>query len=505
VIGGRRAKAGRRAGAVLAVLFFLKAAALGLFVTPLWDVPDEVGHFAYASDLADGRGIAPPGLAVISPEIAAHWPGHTGGPPIANWTEIHPPGYALAAAAVLRVARTLTPDFERRVRLTRLTSALFGALTIFLLHDLLLLAGTGGPAALAGAGLVGCIPMFSHMASGVSHDTLSAALGAVCAIAWVRLVREPSWSAAAAVALALAAAGAVKGTIAPVALVLSLLLPWRVPGRIFARVAGSAALAIVALSTTAFWWAMRLGGIPTPPAARPRHGAAAFFDAVRDLPIADHTLKNFLGLIGWTSSGPVRWFQISGPFLAADAAVIAAVAALAAAWTWRNDFRGETTARIPRAAAWSLAGAVFATSFAWLVSRPAVSPIKLLLESALFALPFLAATPRPAATPEEIAVSTSRLAILGFSLAYFWNVARSYLLTGEMRGAHGRYFFVVLGFLLVGLYVPAVDFLRGWRGRNRALAAAVALVLVNEGAFYAIRVIPFYRGARPGAAARVSP
>jgi hypothetical protein len=490
---------------VLAVLFFLKAAALALFVTPLWDVPDEVGHFAYASDLADGRGIAPPGLAVISPEIAAHWPGHTGGPPIANWTEIHPPGYALAAAAALRVARTLTPDFERRVRLTRLTSALFGALTIFLLHDLLLLAGTGGPAALAGAGLVGCIPMFSHMASGVSHDTLSAALGAVCAIAWVRLVREPSWSAAAAVALALAAAGAVKGTIAPVALVLSLLLPWRVPGRIFARVAGSAALAIVALSTTAFWWAMRLGGIPTPPAARPRHGAAAFFDAVRDLPIADHTLKNFLGLIGWTSSGPVRWFQISGPFLAADAAVIAAVAALAAAWTWRNDFRGGTTARIPRAAAWSLAGAVFAASFAWLVSRPAVSPVKLLLESVLFALPFLAATPRPAATPEEIAVSTSRLAILGFSLAYFWNVARSYLLTGEMRGAHGRYFFVVLGFLLVGLYVPAVDFLRGWRGRNRALAAAVALVLVNEGAFYAIRVIPFYRGAPPGAAARVSP
>jgi hypothetical protein len=287
--------------------------------------------------------------------------------------------------------------------------------------------------------------------------------------------------------------------------VLCLLLPWHVPGRIFTKVAGSAGLAIVALSTTALWWAMRLGGIPTPPAARPRHGAAAFFDAFRALPIADHTLKNFLGLIGWTSSGPVRWFQISGPFLAIDAAVIASVGALAAAWTWRNDFRQGAPARISRAAAWILAGAVFAAGFVWLVSRPAVSPVKLLLESALFALPFLAATPRPSATPEEVAVSTSRLTVLGFSLAYFWNVARSYLLTGEMRGAHGRYFFVALGFLLAGFYVPAVDFLRGWRGRNRALAAAVALVLVNEAAFYAIRVIPFYRGASPAAAVRVFP
>ncbi len=497
--------AGRRVGAALAALFLLKAAALALFVTPLWDVPDEVGHFAYASDLADGRGIPPPGRAVISPEIAAHWPGHVGGPPITNWTAIHPPVYALAAAAVLRAARAVTPDFERRVRLTRLTSALFGALTIFLLHELLLLAGTGEAAALAGAALVGCIPMFSHMASGVSHDTLSAALGALCAIAWVRLVKQPSWSRAAAVALALAAAGAVKGTIAPVAVVLCLLLPARVPGRVFAKVAGSAALALVALSTTVFWWAMRLGGIPTPPAGRARHGAAAFFDAFRMLPIADHTLKNFLGLIGWTSSGTVRWFQISGPFLAVDAAVIAAVGALAAAWTWRHDFREPTPARFSRGASWALAGTVFAASFGWLVSRPAVSPVKLLLESALFALPFLSVVPRPSATPEEVVVSTSRLAVLGFSLAYFWNVARSYLLTGEMRGAHGRYFFVALGFLLAGFYVPAVDFLRGWRGRNRALAAAVVLVLANEAAFYAIRVIPFYRGASPAAAVRVSP
>ncbi len=495
---------GRRAGAALAALFFLKAAALALFVTPLWDVPDEIGHFAYAADLADGRGIPAPGRAVIPADVAAHWPGHAAGSPIPNWTAIHPPGYALFAAAALRAARAVTSDFELEVRLTRLTSAFFGAAAIFLFFELLVLAGADGAAALAGAAAVAFIPMFSHMASGVSHDTLSAALGALCAIAWVRLVNRPTWAGAAAVALALALAGEVKATIVPAALVLAFLLPARLPGKLPARIAASAAFAAVALSTTALWWIERLGGIPTPPAGRVRHGAAAFFAAFRNLPIADHTLKNFLGLIGWESGGGLRWFQISGPFLAVDAAFLAAVAGLAAAWRWKRDFREGPRAEAGPAASWGLAAAVFGATFGWLVSRPAVSPVKLLFESALFALPFLAVRlPRGrTADGQETIVDTSQLVCLGFSLIYFANVARSYLLTGEMRGAHGRYYFAVLGFLLLGFYVPAAEVLRSRRWRNRALAAAIALLAANEAAFYAVRVVPFYRAASPAVAGR---
>jgi len=497
--------ADRRAAAAVALLFFAKAACLAFFVTPLWDVPDEVGHFAYAADIADGRGVPPPGRAVIPPAVAALWLGRAGGPPIPNWTALHPPGYAIFAAAALRAARVFTPDLARQVRITRLTSAFFGAATLLLLYELLLLAGAGGPAALAGTAAVGCIPMFSHMASGVSHDTLSAALGALCAIAWVRLVRRPSWRAAAALALALAAAGAVKATIAPVALVLIALLPGRVPGRFAARVAGSALLALVAVSTTALWWALRLGGIPTPPAGRVRHGAAAFFRAFRDLPILDHTLKNFLGLIGWTAhGGALRWFQISGVFLAVDAGFALAVGLLAAAWIARRDFPAGAAARPARVAGWALAGAVFLATFGWLASRPAVSPLKLGVESLLFALPFLAVARQPGAGAQvEEIVFSSQLVCLGFSLIYFWNVSRSYLLTGEMRGAHGRYYFAVLGFLLLGFYLPAADLLKRWPKRNRALAAAVGALLANEAAFYALRVIPFYRNA--AAAGRLAP
>ena len=39
----------------LAALFFLKYAAFALYVTPFWDVPDEVGHYSYVSDLSHGH------------------------------------------------------------------------------------------------------------------------------------------------------------------------------------------------------------------------------------------------------------------------------------------------------------------------------------------------------------------------------------------------------------------------------------------------------------------
>jgi len=495
-----------RAAILVSLLFFVKAATLALFVTPLWDVPDEIGHFAYAADLADGRGVLPPGRAVIPPDLVARWRGDARGS-VPNWTAVHPPGYHVFAAAALAAARLFTPDFEWQVRLTRLTSAFFGAATLLLLYRLLVLAGAGGAAALAGSAGVGFIPMFSHMASGVSQDTLSAALGAVCAIAWVDLVRRRSLSAGARLVLAIAAAGAVKATIAPAAIVLMALLPAYLPGRAAARLFAAAGLSLVAFSTTALWW-LRLGRLPTPPAGPPgsrRHGAAAFFEVFRSSPVADHTLKNFFGLIGWTGGGDgvVRWFQISGVFLAVPLALVLLLVVLTASWVARRDFPAGMPARRSGIAGWALAGAVFLVAFGWLVSRPSVHPVKLFVESLLFALPFVAVPQawRRRTEIEEV-VFSAQLVALGFMLLYFWNVSRSFLLTGQMRGAHGRYYFAVLGFLLLGFYLPAADRLRKWPGRNRALAAAVLLLFVNETAFYASRVIPFYRGVALAAAGR---
>jgi hypothetical protein len=491
-------KTANRAAVAVAVLFFVKASVLALFVTPLWDVPDEIGHLAYAAGILDGRGVPPPGGAVIPRELAERWTGRPLPGPIPNWTSIHPPGFELLAAGALAGARAATPDFEWQVRLTRLPSALFGALTIFLLFRLLVLAGARSAAALGGATAVAFIPMFSHMSSGISPDALSAALGALAAIAWVRVVRLRTYSAALALALALAAAGAVKPTVAPVLLAVAVLLPPRLPGRPAAKLLAAAGVSALAASTSALWL-FRLGRVPAvasgPPAVR-RHGLGAFLDAFRDLPLLDHTFKNFFGLMGWTGGGGarLRWFQISGAFLAVEFVLVLAMAALAVAWIWRLDFENPAAPPGLAWAAWAAAGAALLLSTAWLCSRPATAAPKLVAESMIFAVPFLSVSRiwRRRTEAEEI-VFSSQFVVLVFTCVYLANVVRSYLPSGQMRGAHGRYFFVVLGFLLLALYLPAVERLRAWPRWRSALAVGVGAQVLNEAAFYALRVIPFYR------------
>ncbi|HYT31215.1 MAG TPA: hypothetical protein VEO37_01370, partial [Thermoanaerobaculia bacterium] len=77
----------------MALVFLLKAILLALFVTPLWDVPDESGHYAIVADLADGRGLPLGGKSVLPPDIVADWgKGRALAPEETwNWVAQHPP------------------------------------------------------------------------------------------------------------------------------------------------------------------------------------------------------------------------------------------------------------------------------------------------------------------------------------------------------------------------------------------------------------------------------
>ena len=63
----------RRAMVFVAAVFFVKASLLGLFVTPLWDVPDETGHYALIGDIVSGRGLPLMGRSVIPDAIYEDW------------------------------------------------------------------------------------------------------------------------------------------------------------------------------------------------------------------------------------------------------------------------------------------------------------------------------------------------------------------------------------------------------------------------------------------------
>jgi hypothetical protein len=484
------------------LLFFLKAAVLCLFVTPLWDVPDEVAHFSTISDLASGRGVPRPGRSVLAPELVARWNPSLEAQATGNWVAIHPPGYHALAVPLLWAARAASADLEWQVRITRLLSALCGAVALAVFFLVLREAGADEATGLAGAAAVGFLPMYSHMSSGVSHDILCAALGGLAALGFLRLIRTRKTRDAFAFGLALAAAGAVKATALPLAVALLPLVPVYLEGPPRRRIARAAGVAAVALSTTVAWalWRGAIPGTDVRPLEGPARAATPFalIAVLREHPILDHTFKNFVGLIGWTGTGKgaVSWFQISGPYLAVYLLLALLLSALTAAWVWRRDFGREAAspARLARAS-WAIAAALLVASLAWLIPARVTAPAKLAVYALCLAVLSLCLPRvwRPRRAPES-AVFTSQFAVLVFTSAYLFHIARNLLATGVMHGTHGRYFFIVLGFLLPALVLPSAERLAAWRGRNALMLAVVLALFADETLFFLTRVLPFYRG-----------
>ena len=68
-----------------------------------------------------------------------------------------------------------------------------------------------------------------------------------------------------------------------------------------------------------------------------------------------------------------------------------------------------------------------------------------------------------------------------------------------MRATNGRYFFAVLPFLIFAFVFPAASAVRKGRWRDIGLLLLLAVLFVNETAFFLVKVIPFYRGGSPDA------
>ena len=480
--------------ALVALLFLVKFVVYAWWVTPLWDVADESGHFSYVEDVAAGT-LPVLGEAWMGDEVTRSWINPDASPGL-NWIAQHPPLYYALAAPVLRMGEVAGLGFEQRVRLTRMPAALFGALAILGLALFLARVTGRDELGLAGAVFLGATPMFTHLATGVSHDTLVA-----CTAAWAMywcarwlesgLFRHLLYAAA-----LVALCTATKMTALAMAMPLFFALAWwmwKTRGNTGSThlMARTAALWLVMFTPACLWILRNLVVIgqafPGSSLIYDREIVEiGFFELMQSFPFWQHTLINFIGLLGWNGSGDGILATVAanggaGRYFLGCLAFLSAGVLVA-----------PVTRRLRPEVRWLVAG-IGLLMLAWVFSQPLVVVLAkwtawLLLAGLLCTVVTHArafATGAGDAADKQWLLVAGALCVVGFAFLFYhhlWSI-----FAGAMRATHGRYFYPVVPFLFLVLVWP----FRGVAASRLLLCGAVGALLVGDW-FYLHRAFGFY-------------
>ncbi len=471
---------------VIAVLFFLKFAAFALYITPLWDSPDEPGHYSYVQDLSHGH-YPILGEARIDRDVVDSWlgPKHHQG---YNWIAQHPPlFYALAAPAVT-ASRALGGSFDTQVHAARLVSALIGALALMGFMAFLTVATGRALLGIAGAVFIGATPMFTQLSGAVTHDTLVACTAAWGAYWYARWIRSDALSHALLCAFVIGLGCITKITMLALAVPLFFAMGYRMlrndglrnPGTSIGR---STLLWLVMFLPVVLWIGHNLlqfhalfpdARILGVYASKPNH--MGFVHFMQRYPIWQIILLNFVALIGWMGTlpakvltvqadGPVAAFYCAAILCCSLAAIVQAFRAhrqQAIAWPWLAVFAVAATAICATMSKHQYSTITCAVLFLVIVGTSVSSGIASRADREGAWLLF-----------------TGCVFILLFSLAYYHLILEGYREISHVKALHGRYFYPVLPFFALLMLKPLR---RGWLP-VAALCVAVVALLVSDGFF----------------------
>lgn len=474
------------------ILFAIKFALYGWWITPFWEIPDEPGHVSYIEDLSQAK-YPELGLSRMTAEASESWLGE-GRSPGPNWIAQHPPVHYALAVPANAIAASLGADFDTRVRIMRLLTAIIAGAALLGLGMFLRTATGNDTLAISGAVFIGATPMFTHLASGVTHDPTVAATAAWCAYWCTRWLRTDSTRDVLLCALFAALCMGTKVTGIAMAVPLFGMIAARIllvtPGWTISRkIRMSSLVWLVMFLPICIWMARNMVIFDNPlPDARmlktmnPKD--IGFIEYMLKHPVWQNVFLNFIALVGWTgqSKGTINFVQAVG--LTAQfftgAILLFSACSLARITPWFNTPKPfhlllATAAIVVAVLATTSTAHAFATQ---------VSFVLFLLVAASIGSNFL-----PALRGDDKAwlALTSAVVALAFGLLYYRHTWSSYLEFGAARALHGRYFYAVLPF--IG-YLMLRKFALG-KGPLIAAATAAAALLVSE-FFFLRHVFPMY-------------
>ncbi len=445
------------------VLFFIKVALLGIFFIPRWEVPDETGHLSYIADIAEGRGIPVLGEANMIPFISEDL-GSTS-PPEGNWLAQHPPLYYLTMAPFYKAARSMGMDMAQTVHVIRILNVIIATFFLYFCYRLCKEENSYSDShILVALILMGSIPMFSNIGTGVNNSML---LGLLLTLGFWQSVcyynhRSSKYIYRAAVFMGLA--GITKYTALPVIFVWGVIFGflegfWKSPKKLL-RVTTVALLCV----TPILVWSTRnylifeqllplsgkTGGIPKLD--------MNILEVIRHYNVIEFYYNGFFCLLGWigvVGDGGATLLplpQALKPFYQSLYVLLAA----GVFWQSWKLIGSHGKMKLERIMAISIifigiisALALTSVSTYWIMAGTCLwlSSIGMVFSNFAWDL-------KNKKINNHLFTAASYLILLGFIIPLAVKCYHSTLLSGYLRGAWGKYFFPFAGPLLIGFVLP---------------------------------------------------
>jgi Dolichyl-phosphate-mannose-protein mannosyltransferase len=522
---------------LISLLFFVKALYLAFCVTPFSAIPDEIGHYAYVQDIANGKGIpvlsSPTvGKSLIGADIMGYIENTPDALPAYNWIAQHPPIYYVIAAIPLKIGSWLTSDKNILYRLPRIVSALAGALLLLVLFRTFRVVGLDSARSTAIAAAIGFIPMISHLSSGTNHDI---PLLFFCALATYFFIRyfifhntkDAYWC-----ATWLAISGGIK-MLTPWVLLVSMIFFLILELSRSNKIKHAIGIFLISISIPITWMIRNFiyfGSFLYTSGTNRKAGLDVplnqnFFDFIHSKPAFDLFINTFYGMFGHIGAGPGKTFLqddisprslefnifvVGGPLNTFFLILLFTLGCVAIFYililTWRaikeNSILLDTHISISQENSIfkkhhfkilliiiffiiSMGFSVFIGVTSFTVFRPiffSIVPISIFL--GIFACPLLF----------SISDDIDRIALYGFVITLFfgslllYHIYATYLVEGQLLATQGRYFYPVIPLLLSSLAITIMRL----RIPAMMVNVVVALVACVELSVYIQQVIPFF-------------
>ena len=491
-------------------LFFIKTLILAFAITPLWSIPDEIGHVAYVKEIATQYKIPVLGKAKIDSQIFTSLKGGKTNFSGLNWIAQHSPIYYFFAASFYKIGSFFTSDPEVLFRMPRIASVLFSTLALFFLFKTIRILEVDTLTSICILSFVAFLPMYSNISSGTNNDAGVIFFSILSVYYWVKFMQQKNIKSAYLSMFWLSVAATTKMTVIVFIPPMLAILLWELKPKLSRQWCKHAVLLSMTSMSILGIWLLRNYLIfntvfPTTDIIhmrpdKPIHDSLLNFLSKK--PFYENFLITFYGFFGHVVKSQSHFIVIRSIPLYIYYLISVTTVTFAFIFFMTNFMRMYCS-DMNKEKFYFLNKKVFVTSFFLIIGISLYFSTTylfiphgpfghlrriLFIEIATFSTLIVTSFPFWNGKKERI-YNYSLMVFIFFVAVITLRLYHIYLLKGHMLANQGRYFFPLFSFIVIAFIIPAMKFIKPTR---LIMLVFVLLLIFTESLTFITQAIPWY-------------